>query len=74
MRPESGDLLRRLEAAYEPERVYLLGSRARGDAGPDSDYDLLLVVPDAAPPARKRARLYSTWARWGAAARSCGAR
>jgi len=26
--------------------VILFGSQARGDAGPDSDYDLLLVVPD----------------------------
>ena len=55
--PTLAELLRRLEAAYEPHRVYLFGSRARGDAGPDSDYDLLLVVPDDAPPKRKRARL-----------------
>ncbi len=55
--PTLAELLRRLEAAYGPERVYLFGSRARGEAGPDSDYDLLLVVPDDAPPERKRARL-----------------
>ena len=55
--PTLAELLRRLEAAYEPERVYLFGSRARGEAGPDSDYDLLLVVPGNAPPERKRARL-----------------
>jgi predicted nucleotidyltransferase len=29
----------------EITRVVLFGSRARGDARPDSDYDLLLVVP-----------------------------
>jgi predicted nucleotidyltransferase len=40
----------RLVAAYHPERVYLFGSMARGDAGPDSDYDILLVVRDDAPP------------------------
>jgi len=55
--PILAELLRRLAAAYEPDRVYLFGSRARGDAGPDSDYDLLLVVPDDARPERKRARL-----------------
>ena len=55
--PTLVELLRRLEPAYEPERVYLFGSRARGEAGPDSDYDLLLVVPDDAPPERKRSRL-----------------
>lgn len=30
-----------------PEAIYLFGSRARGDA--DSDYDLLVIVPDDAP-------------------------
>lgn len=51
------ELLRRLVPAYQPERVYLFGSRARGEAGPDSDYDLLLVVADDAPPERRRSRL-----------------
>jgi len=48
--PMLTELLRRLVQAYEPERVYLFGSRARGEGGPDSDYDLLLVVADDAPP------------------------
>jgi len=47
----------RLVAAYQPERVYLFGSVARGDAGADSDYDLLLVAPDDAPPEKRRSRL-----------------
>jgi predicted nucleotidyltransferase len=51
------ELLRRLAPAYQPERVYLFASRARGDAGPDSDYGLLLVVADDAPPERRRSRL-----------------
>lgn len=50
-------ILRRLVAAYQPERVYLFGSKARGEAGPDSDYDLLLVVPDDAPPERRTSDL-----------------
>jgi predicted nucleotidyltransferase len=58
------EIVRRLVAIYEPERVYLFGSRARGDAGPDSDYDLLLVVPDTAPPERRRSRL-AYEALWG---------
>lgn len=32
-----------LLAAGQPERVILFGSRARGDARPDSDLDLLIV-------------------------------
>jgi predicted nucleotidyltransferase len=35
----------RLVSALSPERIYLFGSRARGDARGDSDYDLLVVVP-----------------------------
>ena len=34
-----------LRAAGEPERVILFGSRARGDARSDSDFDLLIVQP-----------------------------
>lgn len=55
--PALARIIRRLVTAYEPEQIFLFGSRARGDAGPDSDYDLLLVVPDHAPPERKRSKL-----------------
>lgn len=55
--PVLAEIVRRLVAAYEPERIYLFGSKARGDAGPDSDYDLMVVVPDDAPPLRRRSRL-----------------
>ena len=47
------EIVRRLVAAYEPERIYLFGSAARGESGPDSDYDLLVVVPDDGPPERR---------------------
>lgn len=64
MSPVLAEVVRRLVTAYEPERVYLFGSQARGDAGPDSDYDLVLIVPDSAPPERRRSRLaYETL--WG---------
>ncbi len=39
-------LLARIEGQYHPEQVWLFGSRARGDARPESDWDLLVVVPD----------------------------
>src|SRR5277367_5610300 len=37
-----------LAAAYGPrlERAVLYGSRARGDAGPDSDYDVAVFLHD----------------------------
>jgi predicted nucleotidyltransferase len=37
------------------ERVYLFGSHARGDAGPDSDLDFLVVVPHSAQSRYERA-------------------
>ncbi len=43
------EITRRLVEFYTPERVYLFGSVARGDDGPDSDLDFLVVVPDDAP-------------------------
>lgn len=50
--PALAEIVRRLVAAYQPEWVYLFGSVARGEAGPDSDYDLLVVVQDTALPKR----------------------
>jgi excisionase family DNA binding protein len=54
--PILAEIVRRLVDAYQPDRVYLFGSAARGEAGPDSDYDIVLVVPDDAPEHRLRAR------------------
>lgn len=39
-------LLARIKEKYHPEQVWLFGSRARGEAGPTSDWDLLVVVSD----------------------------
>ena len=55
--PALAEVVRRLVEAYQPEHIYLFGSVARGDAGPDSDYDLLVVVQDDASPERRRSRL-----------------
>ena len=43
------EMTRRLVEFYQPVRIYLFGSEARGDAGPDSDLDFLVVVPDDTP-------------------------
>jgi predicted nucleotidyltransferase len=42
-------LLERVVEHLDPVQVFVFGSRARGDAGPDSDWDLLIVVDDDAP-------------------------
>ena len=51
------EMVRRLKEAFQPESIYLFGSKARGESGPDSDYDLLIVVPEGASPEQKRSRL-----------------
>ena len=44
-----GEITRRLVDDYQPVRIYLFGSEARGDTGPDSDLDFCVVLPDDAP-------------------------
>jgi predicted nucleotidyltransferase len=58
------EVVRRLIEAYAPEAIYLFGSKARGNADADSDYDLLVVVPDDAPPNRRKSKL-AYEALWG---------
>jgi predicted nucleotidyltransferase len=55
--------IRRLIPAAE---VRLFGSRARGEAGPDSDVDLLITAPDAWLASRDRFALLADL--WGAVA------
>ena len=41
----TAEMVRRIVAQFQPERVVLFGSQARGDATLDSDVDLLVVMP-----------------------------
>jgi predicted nucleotidyltransferase len=43
--PELDEIVRRIAARFQPERIIVFGSHARGDADPDSDIDLLIVTP-----------------------------
>ena len=45
-------LLDRVVNYFHPRRVILFGSHATGQAGPDSDFDLLVILDDDAPPER----------------------
>jgi predicted nucleotidyltransferase len=45
------ETIRRIVAAIDPVRIIVSGWRARGDAGPEGDYDLLVVM---ASDARRR--------------------
>ena len=46
--PDLQLLLERIEATYKPVDVLLFGSRARGTARHDSDWDIVVVLPDEA--------------------------
>ncbi len=37
-------MVKKIVDQFHPQRIYLYGSRARGDARPDSDVDLLVVM------------------------------
>jgi predicted nucleotidyltransferase len=47
-------LIERLVTAFRPERVYVYGSQARGEATADSDVDLMLVVGASELPPHQR--------------------
>lgn len=40
------ELVRRVVQTVQPRRIVLFGSAARGEMGPHSDIDLLVVMPD----------------------------
>jgi predicted nucleotidyltransferase len=48
--PVLAEIARRPVAARQPERVYRFGSGARSEAGPASDDDLRIVVPQLTEP------------------------
>lgn len=48
------EIVSRLKTAFQPEQIYLFGSHARGDPGPDSDYDLLMVLSSSSLPRYQR--------------------
>src|SRR5437588_7957685 len=37
------DIVKRIVRAAKPEKIVLFGSAARGEMGPDSDYDVLVI-------------------------------
>jgi predicted nucleotidyltransferase len=54
-------LVARIVEVLGPVQVWLFGSRARGDARPDSDWDFMAILPDDA--AEQDLDLASVWRR-----------
>ncbi len=48
-------IVERIEAIARPEHVVLFGSRARGEARSDSDFDLLVIAESNEPRYRRSA-------------------
>ncbi len=48
------EVVRTIVEHCRPERIVLFGSHARGDAGPDSDLDLMVEMESDLPPAQRR--------------------
>lgn len=48
------EVVHRLVNQLQPKSIYLFGSQARGDAKPESDYDLLIVIPHSNLPRHQR--------------------
>ena len=56
------EIVRRLVAAVDPDKIILFGSRARGDSRPGSDVDLLIVRDSTEKPHRRAIPAYrSLW-------------
>ena len=51
------EMVKVITADKKPLKVILFGSRARGDAKPNSDVDLLIIEPDPVAQRKEAARL-----------------
>jgi uncharacterized protein len=49
--PSVDEIAQKIVAAFDPRRIVLFGSHARGDARPDSDLDLLIEMESDLKPA-----------------------
>jgi uncharacterized protein len=56
------ELAHRIIEAVDPLKIILFGSRARGDARPDSDFDILVIQESSKPRHRRSALLYTVLA------------
>lgn len=52
------EIVRRIQSISNPAKIILFGSYARGDFGPDSDLDLLVVEDEVDSTRAETARIY----------------
>ena len=56
------EMVTRIRTVARPDRIILFGSRARGTERPESDYDLLVILPSCQPRYRRASRFYTALA------------
>ncbi|KAA0227132.1 nucleotidyltransferase domain-containing protein [bacterium] len=52
------DLVRRIVEVAHPQRIILFGSAAREEMGPNSDLDVLVIVPDGTSKKESTQKIY----------------
>ena len=55
-------MVKRIVKRFHPDKIILFGSHARGDAGPDSDVDLLVVMDFEGRSWTRQWKFVSPWA------------
>ena len=56
------EIVRRIVALADPDKIIIFGSRARGDHRPDSDIDILVIKESTEPRYRRPGPLYGALA------------
>jgi len=56
LEPPLSEMVAKICQAGSPDKIILFGSRARGDASPDSDIDLLVIESSNLPRYKRAAR------------------
>lgn len=59
------EMVRRIVSRFNPDKIILFGSYVRGQAGPDSDVDLLVVMPSQGSKRERAIELYGLLAGMG---------
>jgi predicted nucleotidyltransferase len=54
------EMVQRIINTVNPRRIILFGSASRGELGPDSDLDLLIVMPDGVHRRRTAQMIYKS--------------
>ena len=61
------EIIRRIVEAAQPKKIILFGSAATGRMGPDSDLDLLVIMPDGIHRRQTAQTIYSSLKGFGLA-------